>query len=184
MSRSAIIEILKSRSHLFLIACFFANCAIAQQDNRRITITISSSNLSEDFGIASSKNDELLLLIYEFPNQPNELSQPVFVKEFILDATRMESKHEWLYESPIRDLIFFLIERDSERTELQIDPVLRVYFKNIIDCSDRRDYLCIEKYLEDEDMIGYSRFSIPSVHNLNGIYKLDKFNYTITFQDR
>lgn len=168
----------------FLLIGINAFAVSAQNDSSVVKISVNSTNLSEDLSVASSKNDELMLIIYESPDGIDELNEPIFITKFTFDDNRMSSILEWKLSSISGKFIFFLIERDSERTELQIDPVLRIHSENIIDCFDQRDYLCIEKYLDDEDLLGYGKFQIPSSHLLNGVYKLDKFSYSITFQNR
>ncbi|MEO9483002.1 MAG: hypothetical protein ABJG47_06130 [Ekhidna sp.] len=172
------------RFFIFIIASLSNICLLAQSDTSSVKIMVASTNLSEDLSVASSKNDELLLLIYEFSEKVDKLGEPVFIKSFDFREDRMNAIFDWtILKSKKENYLFFLIERDSDKSELQVDPVLRIHSESIIECFDNRDYLCIEKYLGDEDLLGYKRFSVPSEHELNGVYKLDRFNYTITFQE-
>ncbi|MEM7296994.1 MAG: hypothetical protein AAF391_01875, partial [Bacteroidota bacterium] len=68
------------------------------------------------------------------------------------------------------------------KTHLQIDPILRVHNRKLISCFEKRDYLGIEDYLGDEDIIGYGIFSVPFDDNLKGVYKLDRYDYVLSFK--
>lgn len=159
-----------------------ALCVLAQPDTTTIKVTVSSSNLSEDLTIASSKSDELILLIYEFSDESEELNKPTLVRNFNLREGKMETSFDWKTANGIsQNYLLFLIEVDSDKSDLQIDPILRIHHRRIIERFENRDYLGIEKYLGDEDLLGYRKFSVPSTHQLRGVYKLDKFDYSITF---
>lgn len=155
---------------------------LAQDDSTIIHIKVSSSNLSEDLSVTSSKNDELMLLIYEYSEDVEMLGKPLLDANFRFNENQMEYSKEWKIKDQ-NEFIFFLIEQDSDNSIYQIDPVIRVYFKEIIECHRKRDYQGIEKYLGDEDLLGFASFLVPSNHQLNGVFKLDKFEYTITFQE-
>lgn len=157
--------------------------ATAQRDSITVSIQLRANNLSEDFSVVSSKSDELMLIIYEYENDSTVLTEPVLVESFFLNENKNEKMSDWKLLNLDLEYIFFLIEMDSDKTIYQLDPVFRIYFPEIINAFKGRDYLSIEKFLGDEDLLGYARFSIPSSHQLQGVYKLDKFDYTVTFQD-
>lgn len=168
---------------LLIISLGAALITAAQRDSTAVSIQILANNLSEDFSVVSSKSDELMLIIYEFESDSGVLKDPVFVKNYFFNENKKRKIDEWKVIQADSDYIFFLVEMDSDRTIYQLDPVFRIYFSEITKAFDNRNYLAIEKFLGDEDLLGYSEFSIPSTHQLQGVYKLDKFDYTVTFQE-
>ncbi|WP_462253617.1 hypothetical protein [Ekhidna sp.] len=166
----------------FLISFFINAIAFSQVGEDAIKVIVSSSDLSEDFSVVSSKSDELMLFVYDYTNS-KELNEPAMVKKFNFSKGNMEIEFDWNVQNEVNNYILFLIELDSDNNELQIDPILRIHYTNLIEAYEKRNYLGIEKYLGDDDLLGYAKFSIPSTQTIKGVYKLDKFHYTITFQD-
>lgn len=149
-----------------------------------ITISIEAKKLSEDMHILSSKNDEILLLIYE-QSDSTELIRLILQKDFLFDReNRFDQFKIALDISQIEGrLIFFLIEQDSETPIEQIDPIIRVQYVQIIDAFEAGDYVLMEKYIGDEDLLGINYLSDFKRENIElefaGFYKLDKFQYLI-----
>ena len=157
----------------------------AQEDSPldSVNVKILSTDLSEDMSVVSSKNDELLILVFKFSDSLGQLSKPSFIQEFVFDERQMEMEGFWLTNrSDSMAYLFFLLELDSKKTEVQISPVLRVHYKRVIECYNQRDYNCIQKFLGDEDVLGYGYFTVPSKHELNGVYKLDRYTYRVEFE--
>ena len=153
-----------------------------------LNISIEAINLSEDMSRLSTKNDEILILIYELKDSL-ELDQFLFSKQLKLDE-KNRSKNFWLStnrEISKGQLILFLIEQDSETSVEQIDPILRIHYKPIIKAYKGGNYLEIEKYLGDEAVLGIKTISkldseTPAQFNFNGIHKLDKYEYSIRLE--
>lgn len=153
-----------------------------------LNLFIEAINLSEDMSRFSTKNDEILVLIYEL-RDALALDQYLFSKQLILDE-KTRSNSVWLSSSRAVSnsmLVLFLIEQDVETPIEQIDPVIRVHYKQLIEAHQKRDYSTIEKYLGDEDLLGVETISklsddIPVQFKCVGIHKLDKFEYLIRIE--
>ena len=151
-------------------------------------LSIEAINLSEDMSRLSTKNDEILILIYELKDSL-ELDQFLYNKHLKLDD-KNRSKKVWLStnrELSKSRLILFLIEQDSETPIEQIDPIIRVHYKQIINAYKSGNYLKIEKYLGDEDVLGIKTISkldseTPAQFNFKGIHKLDKYEYSVSIE--
>lgn len=147
------------------------------------TITIKSSDLSEDMKYSFTRNDELLLLIYQFNDSNQTLENPLVIERFNFnDSIKEKTLVKLNPKLKNQKLICFLVEIDSEKTNFEIDPVIRVYHKELINCLTQRNYTCIEQYIGDEDLLGASCIKIPSSINFEGRHKLDKFKYSISFK--
>lgn len=147
---------------------------------RQVQLTVSSTDLSEDMSLSSTKNDELLLLIYKVENDSAVLKELVYDTAFVFDKDHKVIQLEWLGQENSKYL-YFLLEMDSDKTSVQLDPVLRVYYKEVLAAFNKRDYTGIEKYLGDEDVLVANYFTIPYEHVYKGVYKADKYHYSLSF---
>lgn len=153
-----------------------------------ISIKISAINLSEDLSVISTKNDELLILIYELKDTA-ALSEPVLQKQFNVDKSNPSRLIYWnnFNQSAVKKYLLVLVERDSDVSTEQIEPVLRVHHKEINDAFRQKNYSEIEKYLGDEDVLGFYEFSAKELSNnsfikFKGTYKMDRYEYIIQFE--
>ncbi|MEQ9167033.1 MAG: hypothetical protein RLO12_12315 [Fulvivirga sp.] len=153
-----------------------------------ISIKISAINLSEDLSVISTKNDELLILIYELKDTA-ALSEPVLQKQFNVDKSNPSRLIYWnnFNQSAVKKYLLVLVERDSDVSTEQIEPVLRVHHKEINDAFRQKNYSEIEKYLGDEDILGFYEFSAKELSNnsfikFKGTYKMDRYEYIIQFE--
>ena len=108
--------------------------AVEQNQKKEITpsqfdtLTINAINLSEDMSLLSTMNDEVFLFIYDY-SDTSELSTPLVSKKLIFDEShRIQS----LGIQKIKKRILFFIEEDSFRNSEQIEPIVRIYFKEIM----------------------------------------------------
>ncbi|MTI40859.1 hypothetical protein [Fulvivirga lutimaris] len=158
------------------------------QDGDSISITISAINLSEDLSVISTKNDELFILIYELKDTI-ALGEPVLQKQFNVDKSNPSRLIHWnnFSRSTAKKYLLILVERDSDISTEQIEPVLRVYHKEISDAFRQKNYSEIEKYLGDDDVLGFYEFSVKELSNnsfikFKGTYKMDRYEYIIHFE--
>jgi hypothetical protein len=131
----------------------------------------------------SSKNDELLLLIYKKQNAGTILEAPVFISEFVLDTSVKEKKVTDLHLSTSTYLIL-LIELDEERPVEQIDPVIRVYWSTILLLHSKKNRTGLLKYLQDNDLVGYFELKMDNHFmekeiELKGRLNIDPFHYKL-----
>jgi hypothetical protein len=152
-----------------------------------LAIGIEALNLSEDLSrILSTKNDELLILIYEQKvGQP--LEAPLFQQTLILDLETRKKLLKWKKDKNLegKDLLYIMIEQDYDTPVEQIDPIVRIHHENIIKAFKKRDYQQLRTYLGTEDFLGFKilqDFSpdVPVSFNLKGVYKLDLYEYKIS----
>lgn len=146
-----------------------------------LSLSIEAIHLSEDMSRLSTKNDELLILIYESKDSLG-LDKFLFSKQFKLDEKTRSRKIWFSTKNSLtkNKLLFFLIEQDSDTPIEQIDLILRVHYKEIIDAFESKDYLEIGKFIGDEDVLGVKTISsLPSQFEFSGIHKLDKYEYLV-----
>ena len=175
-----------------LIACtsISQNTSTTKYSNDRpdsddlIHFEIEAIDLSEDMSRLSTKNDEVILFVYEF-TQNKELNQPLYVEKFILDLDRRSKNFQISKKDMInRDLILILIEQDSEASIEQIDPVLRIHIDEIIDAYEARNYSGIEKYIADDDILGIKLIedfvcTSKLKFRFSDTYKMDRYDYLV-----
>ncbi len=152
-----------------------------------ITITINALNLSEDMSkTLSTKNDELLIFIYE-NKEDGSLDAPLVYQTMLLDLKHRKKHFTWKKDSSLKgkDLLFIMLEQDYETPIEQLDPIIRVQHQHIIAAFKKRDYRSLRTYLGTEDFLGYKKllnFSTdePYSFTITGVYKLDLYEYEIT----
>ena len=156
-----------------------------------VFISLTAANLSEDMSrILSTKNDELLVLIYEYRDSTT-LNAPLFQQAFTV-REKDHTYHLFFEQAKAADsknLLFLLIEQDFDRPIEQIDPVVRVQHKDLLAAFKRRDYDQIRRYLGSEDLLGYWMINDfdpdkSITHKIEGVYKLDWYDYTIEIGKR
>lgn len=163
---------------------------LSQSLSDSLTISINALNLSEDMSkILSTKNDELLIFIYE-KAESGILGPPVLQQTMLLDLEHMKKSFLWKKDSSLigKDLLFLMIEQDYETPIEQLDPIIRVQYKHIIDAFKKRDYQKIRTYLGTEDFLGYKTlknfsFETDYLFNIKGVYKLDLYEYEIRINE-
>ena len=136
----------------------------------------------------STKNDELLILIYE-ANDLNKLSEALLTKRLQLDGTHRSKTVQVSidYEIVNSRILFILIEQDSETPIEQIEPIVRIQYPKIMEAFQANDYTELEKYLGDEDLLGIKIISKWDVNNqakfkMSGIHKLDRYEYLVNIK--
>lgn len=164
---------------LLIIAVLFYTSVKVIGQNDTIQIFISSSNLSEDMKFSATKDDELLLIIYSLSDSSTTLGPPLFMERCSLSLNKMKDTLNWVKPQLEDPYALFLIELDSDKTNFEIDPVLRVYYNEIIQCKKLKNYTCIEQYMGDEDILGTYLGNLNSAIQLKGTHKLDKFDFTL-----
>ncbi len=150
-----------------------------------ITIKVESLDLSEDMSRLSSKNDEIMIILYEVSDSEH-LNAPIFFRSTVLDAkNRLKYIRGGLNETvDSLDIMFFLLEIDTDKPIEQLDPVLRIYHNQIAKAYRELDYPTIRKFLGDEDFLGFKiltdvTYDTPVSFSCKGVHRLDEFNYSI-----
>lgn len=159
--------------------------SVKRSNKDTIQIAIKALDLTEDMSSLSSGNDEVLLLIYELKTE-NPLGESLCSDQKVLS-----SSDNILYSGFNKDgmaqgasVLFLILEQDSETPVEQIDAIFRIHHAKILQAFDNSDYLELEKYLGDEDLIGYkviNEMDHPETlgFDFTGVYKLDSYHYRI-----
>lgn len=87
----------------------------------------------------------------------------------------------------MKPLLLFVLEQDSDLPAQKIDSTLRISHLAIRKEFTAKNYTGIEKYLQDEDILGIksiSKLMCPQPYEINftGFYKLDKYDYRIQIE--
>lgn len=152
------------------------NEPVFQSQNNLVSLKISALNLSEDMSKLSTKNDEIFVFLYDHTDT-NKLNSPIVSEKMIFD--KMNLTHSVSF-SQKDNLILFFIEEDSFRNTEQIEPVVRVYFKEIM---NDKSYENIRKYLGEDDLLGVQFInSKTSTFTISGMSSLDKYKYSFVIK--
>ncbi|MEN8927351.1 MAG: hypothetical protein ABF242_07660 [Flavobacteriales bacterium] len=135
-------------------------------------LSITGLNLSEDMSSLSTKNDEIFLFIYEY-SDTNKLTSPLVTSKLVFNKKNLKQN----VSIPNKEnLLLFVIEEDSFSTTIQIEPVVRVYFKEIMKADGYEE---IRKYLGEDDLLGTKIItSTTSAFTISGMCSLDKYEYS------
>lgn len=150
-----------------------------------LTIKVNGINLSEDMSAFSTGNDELLILIYNLKEGP--ILDPLrFVATIALGQKHRIDSAIWpiQIDSIQEKVLFLLIEQDAVTPISQLDPVIRIQYKTIIQLYHEKKYPQLMKYLGEEDLLGLqiiskTQLKLPLELHFKGIHKLDKYEYRI-----
>lgn len=152
-----------------------------------LVISIEALDLSENLSrILSTKNDELLILIYE-QKEGQSLDAPLFQQTLVLDLETPKKLLKWKKNNNLegKDLLYIMIEQDYDTPVEQIDPIVRIHREHIIEAFNKRDYQQLRTYLGTEDFLGFKiledfSLALPVTFDLKGVYKLDLYEYKIS----
>lgn len=164
----------------------FSSRIHAEQDS--VSVSINALNLSEDMSTLSSKNDEVLLLIYAF-DDTTKLDKPILAKYTVLDSAQRKSMMTFAVSNDQSDILLILAELDTDRTPDVAEKMIRTNFRNIIACLDKKDLVALQKYVGDDDIIGIKKLEKTDLtkgisFSFQGRYKLDKFLYRIELKEQ
>ena len=150
-----------------------------------VSVVVEALNLSEDMSRLSTKNDELLLLLYKM--RPAEtLDKYIWNKQFVLDQSA--SKIQLSISKPLLETsstyLLVLIEQDSETPLEQIDPIIRVHYNQLLKAYKNRNYREIEKFIGDEDILGIKTITYQAQGaaielRFTGMQRLDQYDYLL-----
>ena len=153
-----------------------------------ITVTIEGINLSEDMSTMSSKNDELLMLVYDYADT-TKLTKPLLAEYFVLDSLHRTNKFTFFYKTPpAGKLLFFLIEIDTQKTEAEVEAMVRKQYRKIMALFTAKDMEGLRKCIGDEDIMGIKVIDSADLSgkypfSFKGRYKLDKFHYALSLDN-
>lgn len=165
---------------LFLASTFISVCA---NPSDSLKITVNGVNLSEDMSTLSSRNDEILVLLYSF-DDTLKLREPILSEYFVLDSANRKKTMNIARPDRSSDALFILAELDTERSHDQLEKLIRKNFKAIMSCLEKRDLVTLKQFIGDDDIIGIKTINGNNLYNgttfsFQGRYKLDKYLYRI-----
>ena len=147
------------------------------------TIEIVGINLSEDGSRLSSNNDELLVMIYENGNN-SVVSDPMFMTYIILDADKRKATVEIDSSLFEKDIIFVLIEVDTEKEISDIASVVGKNLSILMEAHQNQDRIAVNEILGDDDLLGIRKISTQEFNSqfsftISGVHKIDRFEYQV-----
>lgn len=81
-----------------------------------------------------------------------------------------------------KNLIFFIIEIDTDRKLELIEPQIRKNYNALLNAFTIKDYSMIEKYLKDDDILGIKiieNFERETILEISDIHRMDRYHYLI-----
>ena len=160
------------------------NIQIVQYDS--VKMKLDAINLSEDLGVMSTKNDELLLMIYPFVDSTS-LGEPILFEAFVADSINKEFNFTFLpVKSASIHFLIALIEIDSDNSSFEIEKIVRLNYSLLFRACKMKDYKKIEELIGDDDILVMElienwRFAVPNRKIYDGVHRADKFEYHFDF---
>lgn len=146
-------------------------------------VVLEAVNLSEDMSTLSSKNDELLVLLYDYTDT-TKISTPMLNEFFVLDSTVRTKTMTFVTPRGATSLLLFLIELDTDRTKQQVERIIRTHYAEIMALFTAKDLIALQKIIGDDDLMGFNILNVDAgkpnaSFSIQGRYKLDKYLYRI-----
>lgn len=185
---------------LFFCALFalFISCKTAKPPATAITAVpthisdtvqaiIRCTNLSEDMSALSSNDDELTLLLYDYKD-----SSATYCAggNTVLNGKKMSDtlyfKNPYFRQN--HTVIVFLVETDSDKSQLLISYLVQKHAQELMKAYVKKDYLSIEKYIGDDDLLGVCvitgfQKNMPVHIKFKDIHRMDRFDYSILLKN-
>lgn len=158
------------RFSLFIIPYFLCS-VLHSQDS--VSLTIQANNLAEDFTLLSSQKDEIQLVV---------LNDSFIVHSQYFEMTKDSDTFQTNFQTQDPLFQFFLVERDSYKTNSEIDSIILRDLKTIRECYTSRKYSEIYSILGNDDLIGFASLksdSLPESILFDGVHLFDRFIYEI-----
>lgn len=162
---------------LYQISCSVSK-STSDQNSPVNQITITSTNLSEDGTLLSSQEDELLLLLFNYPN--DQPAEQLALEPFTFSRTTRSYTFDIDIKYSDTPKLIALIEIDSSLSPSEIEQKLRQHCLSLIQASKMHDLKAIELLLGDEDLLGI-KIIAPNdrLIKFNGTWRMDRYEYQI-----
>jgi len=149
------------------------------------TIQIRAENLSEDLSRIATNNDELVMLLYTIGND-KKYNEALFTEYFTLDTIQRYNQFEFdkIPKNIDSDLLFFLIEMDSDHSLQVMTTKVQASFEDIQVAYKSRATQKLKEILGDDDLLGIKKISAEELKSVNdfiieGVQKMDRYRYII-----
>lgn len=166
------------------------SCCVGQasqpDSSLSITITFIAEDLSEDNKLFSTRNDEIVLQIYEKSTTASFLPEPLVYQEILFDQQKRQHQVN-IGRGDLKNTnsyIIYWIEYESNQSFQRRTPVYRLYHNEINTAYKVRQNLILKKYLGTDDLLGvkelrYDELIQPMEFLFEGILNLEKYRYTV-----
>ena len=146
------------------------------------SVSIMANNLSESF----TKNDEVLFLMYREDPSP-ATPYPILLKTILFSTENNKIKYNCNIENIVGNqrLIMVLIELDSKKNLAQIEPIVRINYKTLINAFNNPKSNEIETFLGDDDLLSIKAIGFKDLMKLDGVINvkgtklMDAYDYSI-----
>lgn len=145
-------------------------------------IKITAKDLSEDATLLSSKNDELILLMYS--KLDRDYPELIVSEYFIMD--KIDTPKKFKINSKIglkEDFILVLLEMDTKQTLQQIEPIVRLNLNLLLTDYNQKKRVKTQELLGDDDLLTIQKSNFKNfVDNgmrAQGIHMLDAYDYIL-----
>ncbi len=153
--------------------------------SKNIDCLLTAYDLTEDVSRISSKNDELILLVYN--ETTNLLFHKVLYQDYFTIDKLYQTKSFAINDSIIENskLTFVLIEIDTKKTLTQIEPVVSLNLEQLRNAKLSGNIFALKEVLGDDDLIGIKSVSLSELGkkdinvDFKGIHLFDSYNYGI-----
>lgn len=145
-------------------------------------VKLISNNLSEEI----TSNDELNVYLYKLPFDggvpiPLLLRNMVYTKSgqtlaYNIDMSAVGKNDE---------LLIVVIEMDSKNERQQMEPVVRLNWKTILQNHDDPKSEVLQKFLGDEDLLIIKKFTLKEIEKdknkiaIEGVHLFDRYDYSL-----
>lgn len=171
-----------------LVAVFGYNFTLKNEQikpNKVVQIEINGQNLSEDMGVLSSMNDEIIFQIYQLEDS-SVLDNPI-VSEILLFDEKNRIHNVDLIADKLNEekrYLLLLVEYDTAKPAEQRNPIWRIYHQKIRDLYQAGDRLAIAKYIGNDDLLGLKQLTgstmlTGTTIKFKGFHNMDKYLYQI-----
>lgn len=149
------------------------------------SVSIMANNLSESF----TKNDEVIFLMYREDPSP-ATPYPILLKTILFSTENNKIKYNCNIENIVGNqrIILVLIELDSKKNLAQIEPIVRINYKTLINAFNNPKSNEIETFLGDDDLLSIKAIGFKDLMKLDGVINvkgtklMDAYDYSIKIQ--
>ena len=151
-----------------------------------LTFKLSALDLTEDVSRLSTKNDELIILVYERDTVNQQYPNLLYQTYFVMDHQSTEKEFQItniLTENT--SFTFVLIEVDSGNTLQQVEPIVRLNLDRLSDAYHFGQGKIIKDLLGDEELIGLQEVIKAGLekgskkYRFEGVHLFDTYIYSL-----
>lgn len=146
-------------------------------------------DLTEDVSIMSTRNDELVVLVYR-DSLNQKYPDLIYQDYFVIDSLRTIKKFS-LYDTILKNsnFTFILIEVDTRKTLAQIESIVKLNFDDILKAQFSGNSKVLNHLFGDDDLIGIEKIPTSDLKCKNvaiefkGIHLFDSYKYQLKIKN-